>query len=322
MANQPNDYGNAYGYPQYGQQQPWGPYGFAPVDRGFAYTPRPQPKNVQPLTQDQIQKLRQGSNGFDWKVSEEDILRAICTHREKNGVAALTEVGEDVWHCSICGATFKSTSKNLDEVTAATNTIIDFLQTAKSMYLDAPDNLISQYFQIIPILEKLPVLYRKAVDNYNYYEGCPTGTIPISGMNYQSGFQTLDSMLAYNPMAQYGAPGQPMGYNPNMFQQRYYNGYPVGGYVPPQAGGQVPPAPWDMNQYNGYGQQPNGYPNDMGGPNPFMYNGGQQAPAPGVMPPVQQNNVQAQQQNNVPPQSAPPIQQNQGEITQQKSFNV
>ena len=78
-------------------------------------------KNIEPLTQDQIKKLRQGSNGFDWKVSEEDILRAICTHKDKNGVTALTEVGENVCHCSICGGTFRSIvdsdiDKKIDEI--------------------------------------------------------------------------------------------------------------------------------------------------------------------------------------------------------------
>lgn len=315
MTIQPNYYVDAYGNPY-----PYQP-GMYPVDRGFGYAPRPQPKRVQPLTQEQIQKLKQGSNGFDWKVSEEDVLRAICTHREKNGSNALVETPEGLWHCTICGATFRSKGRSLEEVTEATNTIIDFLQTAKSMYLDAPDNLISQYFQVIPILEKLPVLYSKALENYTYYEGNPTTAIPISGVNYQDGFQMLNNMLAYNP-AQYGVPGQNIGYPPNGYDpaqphQYYNNGYPVGGYAPQQMDGQVPP--WNNGYPNGYAQQPMNYSNP--GPNPFMYNG-QPAPAPGVMPPVQQSNNVQTQAGNVPP-SAPPVQQTgNNEVTQQKNFNV
>lgn len=281
--------------------------GYNPVFYGQNYAPRPQPRNTQPLTEEQIAKLKQKGNSFDWKVSETDLWRAVCTHKEKNGQTALVETAPDsgIWHCTICGATFHMGLKTVEEVKSATRLITDILQTAKSMYLDAPDALIANYFQIIPILEKLPVLWERALENFNMYEGSQTTSVPIYG-NYGSGFSALSGILAnsWNPMMNGGYPPQqpPAGYYPG-----YDPNQVPPGYYPPQQ----PPAP----PAGYYPPQPT--PGMVPGPNPFMYSGqpAPAAPAPGVMP-GQQPPMQPVQP------AAPAAPPTEGEVIQQKTFNV
>lgn len=70
-----------------------------------------RPKMTQVLTQEQINKLRNNDGNFDLRLSEEDIFRAICTHKDKNGQFALIE-NPDETVCSICGQTFKTIKDN------------------------------------------------------------------------------------------------------------------------------------------------------------------------------------------------------------------
>lgn len=254
------------------------------VNQGFGYVERPNPKNTQPLTAEQISKLRQDANGFDWKIDQMDLWRATCTHKEKNGQPALVETseGSGIYRCTICGATFPMCTHTVEEVQAAVNTIISMLQTAKSVYLDAPESLITNYFQVIPILEKFPMLWNRALDNYLRYENQQTATIPVYG-NY-GGFQALNNILAYNPMN--------------------FNNPQMGGY--PQQGFYNPGYPMAPNP----GVMPQGAPMSMNMPmdNPFGYGTAPAAPAAGMMPPQQ------------PVAPAAPVATD--EVVQQKTFNV
>ena len=265
---------------------------------------RPQARNTQPLSPEQINKLRQGSSALDMKIEQEDIWRSMCTHKEKDGKSTLVSVGPDRYKCMICGAEF--TMYDLDEnaVTELVDKMIDMLQTAKTVYLDIPDDLARQYFQMIPLLKKFPYLWKRAISNFEQYENPGFGVNPMTP-GY-SGFAAIQNYLT-NPYAGYAQPGyvQP-GYQ---YQQPNY-GYPAApGYVQPGY------------QY----QQPNyGYPAapvqqvpDMTG-NPMAYGAPgvptpAAAPAPGVMPGVAQP---------APAPAAAPANAQQGEVKQQQTFNV
>ena len=104
---------------------------------GFKYgVARPQARNTQPLTQEQIQKLRTNSEAFDMKVTQEELWAAACTHRYKDGRSAMVTNG-DITTCSICHKTFKFN----DDIPADISNFIDALQTYKTAYLDTPDSL-------------------------------------------------------------------------------------------------------------------------------------------------------------------------------------
>lgn len=182
MINPNNPYGANYGY-SYGVQ-------------------RPQARNTQPLTPEQIAKLRQNSNAFDMKVEPEDLWRAACTHKEKNGQSALIQNADGSYTCTICHEKFEMSEKTPKEVQDATDLIINILQTIKTIYLDAPEELIKQYMQLIAILKKLPQLWDRAISNFSMYDDTTIPSINPMSPAY-SGFAALNSLMAA-PYAAYG----------------------------------------------------------------------------------------------------------------------
>ena len=272
MYQQNNPYANNYGYA----------FGVA----------RPQARNTQPLTPEQIAKLRQNSNAFDMKVEVEDLWRAACTHKEKNGQSTLISNEDGSFTCTICHETFNMCESDLDGIQDAVKTLIDMLQTSKSIYLDAPEELISQYYQIIPLLKKFPSLWDRAVKNFAMYENTGFTSINPMGPGYAGGFNTIQALMT-NPYAAFGyqnAPQQPM-QNAYGYQQpnAFYGQPPVAvapGYAP--VDGSINPMAYGI-------------------PNPTA----PVAPAPGVMPGAV-----------APTPVSDPAATAQPEVKQQQVFNV
>lgn len=309
MANQNNQqmYNNGYQY--------------APNGYGYGM-PRPMAKNTQPLTQEEIARLRRTNDDLSLTIPEEDLLKCACTHKESNGANALMANPDGTFTCSICKATFKPFDGNIDGdggVKEAVNYLISMLQTAKMIYLDAPDDLVRQYFQVIPLLEKFPKLWEIASNNFSKYEGYDGNPINNYG-GFGSGFVAMNQLLT-NPYAGYMM--QPNA-NYQYPQQQYQYGQqpqaPVqsGQYMAPQQQYQYgqPQAPAMQNGYmpTQYAQQPQAMAPVQGqyvDPNNPMAYGvptqAPQAPNPGVMPQAPATDS-AQQQNN--------------EVQQQKTFNV
>ncbi len=204
---------------------------------------RPQAKNTQPLTQQQIDHLvaRNGAKHFDLRVSEDDLLISACTHRQKNGENALINVGGNRWRCTICNEEFNMFDGSVDDVRAAVENMKDILQTLKSMYLDMPDEVALKYMQMISLLDKLPGLYEAGIANFDRYENFQTYAYPNSNGGY-SNFATMNNLLTgqfMNPaMNQGGYMGQPM--MPGMVPQQpmmagqMYVPQPTAGYMQPQ----------------------------------------------------------------------------------------
>lgn len=268
---------------------------------GYTYgVAKPQARNTQPLTQEQITKLRSNSTGFDMKVDQIDLLRAVCTHKEKNGASALIQLEDGRQRCTICGEEFNLVTISDHDLEEKVNGVIDILQTIKTIYLDIPDKLAEGYFQLIPLLKKLLALWKLSVSNFSQYENYMDNPVNTMGPGY-SGFAAMQTLLT-NPYS-------------NVMTQPYYQ-QPI--YSAPQQ----PVQP----QYNMY-QQPVA-PAQAPNYNPMAYGAPQQpvAPAPGVIPGAPQpapqmvtptapvaEEVAVQPQQTVQPQ---------GEIQQQSTFNV
>lgn len=280
----------------YPYQQQYG----TPAQYGVGIPTMPKAKYTQPLTPEQISKLRSSGDAFKIEVSQEDLWRAACTHKE-NGQPTLVsegvnpETGNEILRCTICGETFEMVDASKEEVQKAVDLICNLLQTSKTMYLDAPVQLVEQYYQMLPLLKMFPKLYERSQKNFAMYENAMgVGANPTAvGTN---GFQMMGAMLSnpYSAMG-YGAP-MPMG--------PQYPQYPQG-YAP------QPMAPQPAQPYPGYPQQ---YPQQaynpaMYGGNPMMYNSGAVAPAPAPAPGV------------VPQAPAAPT-DGTAEVQQQKQFNV
>ena len=268
-------------------------YGQQPAAYGYG-VPRPQARNTQPLTPDQIAKLRQDVNAFDMKVDQEDLWRAACTHKEKNGASTLIQNNDGTYTCTICHETFQMCESSPEEINAAVKTLVDMLQTTKTIYLDIPEDLAAQYFQIIPLIQKFPKLWERAIKNFSMYEGTMNGVSPMSP-GY-SGFAAIQNLLT-NPYAGFNY-GQPM----TAPQQQPMYGYGMPVQQPMYGYGQPMAAPQMMD--------PTANPMAYGVPGAATMPAQQAAPAPGVMPGVPQPG----------PVAAPAPQQ--AEVQQQQVFNV
>lgn len=271
------------------QMQPQGyGYGMYPNQPGTNYGQFPTAKMTQPLTPEQIRELRSTGSGFSLKVDPIEILRSHCTHKD-NGNIALVKNGDGSSTCSICGATFNLVDKDIEEVQAVVQAVIDILQSVKTYYLDIPENYVKDYFNMIPYLEKLPKFFEVALHNFAKYEN---GAF-LNQNNNMFGFQMLNALTSpgYGQMG-----GGMMGGQPQMGMAPAYQ---------PQA----------------YGQQPQMGMAPAPGYNPF---GGVQPMNQGYAP--QQQAQPTQNQQPAQTQEQPQQNNNNGGQPQQvvstKSFNV
>lgn len=256
---------------------------------GYGYgVARPQARNTQPLTQEQIQKLRTNPDAFDMKVTQEELWAAACTHKEKTGQSALRDNGDGTFTCSICHETFKLSDATEAQIEECVKAICDTLQTCKTVYLDAPDELIVQYFQMIPLLKKFPKLWNHAMRNFAQYDGYnpAMNQYPIG----YSGFAAINQLMT-NPYMGMNMYGQPVPAAP--------------GYVAPQAPVYTQQPVYGQPVAPGYNPVAFGQPVNVPAP--------AAAPAPGVMPGMAPAAP-------VAPAAAPATQQT--EVQQQQVFNV
>lgn len=281
---------NNYPNYAYGQQQ-------YPSMTGYMYPPMAaKAKNSQPLTQEQIMKLRRNINALDMRLTDEDLWRAICTHKEKDtGKSTLVANADGTCTCTICGATFNMVELEKKDVDETVKKMTDILQTIKTIYLDGSEDLFKQFMQIIPLLQKVGLLSERALSNFSMYD-TPSNPTVQSSPNY-NGFNALNNIMM-NPFA---AQQQMFGYQQPMY-----------GYQQPMY--QQPP----MQQPMGYGyqQQPMYQQPVDNGMNPMAY-GAPQAPAVPVPAPAPQA---APAPAAAAPVAAPqaPVK----EVQQQQVFNV
>lgn len=260
---------------------------------GYGYgVARPKARNTQPLTQEQIAALRNSSDGFDMKVTKEELWAAACTHKELTGQSALRQNEDGSFTCSICHKTFNMVDADRDTVAKLIKDVIDMLQTCKTIYVDAPAELIEQYFQMIVLLEKFGVLWDHAMRDFSQYDNAyPMTQYPIG----YSGFNALNALMT-NPYAY--MPGVQPGMQPGMVpQQPMQPGMPQQQFAQPV----YPQQPMQQPMY-GMPGNPVAYGTPVAAPAPAPV-----APAPGVMPggnpaavpATQQPEVQQQQVFNV-----------------------
>ena len=241
MFEQAGNFQNPYMGQQFGGGYPYGynnGYGYQTVPGGA----EPSMKLSNVLTDEEIKSLRQAVSQFSLGLTEKETLRAACNHVDsKTGLHSIvTDPITGVSRCSICGYEFGDIDPhnlNSETVKEITDKVIDILQNIKLMYSDLPDSAVREYFQIIPLIDKIPKLFEFASKNLSKLSGTNT-------MNYQNGMGAASMFNQFsNSFTNMGMMGQPMMNQPM------------------------------MNQYAANPQQPVGYP----GANPFGYPGASQA---------------------------------------------
>ena len=251
---------------QFYQQPIYGAPNMNMYNQGVVYGNQPPVKRANPLTREEISAMRQ-KTPFSLAITNDEAMRGICFHVDENGNPATVTDADGMTTCTVCGKTWNSNELSPEQVQAATNQILSVLQTIKLMYVNFPEQAAREFYQIIPLIEKVPQLYKIAADNFHTYEGYYGGqpnpfqlfgqiaggngfqyqqTQPPMGGMYQAQQPVYPQQAMYQP--QQPAYGAPYGQQINPFDPTYAA---APAQAPQQvAGGYTPATP------NGYAYAP------------------------------------------------------------------
>lgn len=215
---------------------------------GMMYQEAPKLNMTQGLTPEQLKSL-QKSSGWSLTISEDELLRAYCTHRHENKFA-VTMDDEGNMICSLCGTKFHPFEGDVASAKELVTKVKDLLETTKMQSLTLPTQVIKDFFQIEPVLDRLPELFSRSKEDYKRALGINDQYIYGQEANAFAAYQNM-----INPMAGAGY------YDPAMMQQPVFGGQPAYGYQQPMYGqpqGFQQPQGYAQPQqgFQGYGQQP------------------------------------------------------------------
>lgn len=215
--NNMNGYGN-YGYPG----------GF--YQGGYMFQEPPKLNMTQGLSKDQISALRK-TGGFDLNISEEELWRSFCTHRQDDKFTVSID-DEGNMTCALCGTKFKPFDGTVAEASDLVKRTVDLLETTKMQCITLPPKTIQDFFQIEPMLKKLPELFN--ISQNDRKRAFPGNDAYVYGQD-NNAFIAYQNMV--NPLAGNGY------YDPAMMN---YNQPVYGAQAPMQA---------PMMPQQGYGYQ-------------------------------------------------------------------
>lgn len=227
---------------------------------------KPMVKGTQPLTAEQVQQLR-SNGGTKLEITDTDLLASVCTHRDpQTNQPTLIAKEDGSQYCTICNARFNLVEYSAQEVEMLTRQMVDVLQSIKTYYLDIPVNVAKEFFVILPLLEKVPMLYNIALHQFEKFEN--------GGMVNQNGYVQSFGLLNTLTNPTYGVGGM----MPGMMQQNYMD--PM---MQQQQMQQQMMQQQQMQQMGQQMQQPTmpGMNNNMGMPQNSIYN--QQPYSPGMV---------------------------------------
>lgn len=219
---------------------------YIPQQNGYYPGPNPQvrqqPKNSQPLTEEQIKELMKTSDTIDFTISPREMLVASCTHKFTDGNSAIRDEvvknsdGTETkhMHCEICGATWTPVVFDDNAIDAWSKLGQDICETIKTTYLDADPEFIKSFFGTLePMLKRMTMLWKASANCIRrYYGNNNNGYTMYNGnhISFGSGFGALQNITTnpyqfmpnnyypqqqpvQNPYGGYGAPAyqQPMG---------------------------------------------------------------------------------------------------------------
>ncbi len=238
------------------------------------------------LSPETINQLRKDTEQFNLAVTEEEVARAQCNHRNNDTTSSLVPSEDGGVTCTICGYHFAVTEELEDaHVQAATDLIENILQTSKIMYMSLDSSLGKQFFQIIAFIRKIPKLYRIASNDYKKYASVQgyTQDIPQNAFAIFGALTNPNVGYAFNNQQYTGQPGMNYGFQP----QPNAGGYGYGAQQPNMGMGTVPPQPQPgMNPFYGAPSYNPGYQQQYYQPTPTPNQGfamnpqGAAAPAP------------------------------------------
>ena len=176
--------------------------------------PIERPQMTQGLDPKEIAELKKNGNGRGIIITQEDMYKAYCTHRDNNALECFptnnpNNPGEV--QCRICGAKFTPLDNvSQEQVVAACEDFHNLLHTMKILNVDISPKTCRDIFQILPIVDKTPELYKVSADRFNRYshpyEYAQQVNPYMTGMNLWNGLVGPQPMMGQQPMMM----GQPM----------------------------------------------------------------------------------------------------------------
>ena len=203
-------------------QNPMGGYNYG------GYQPQQMPKIMNNLTEEEIKLLQQNRSKFNLGLTEKESLQARCNHRSPDGTrdTLVFDPETGIARCTICGYEFRPVEPDAsyDTIKDSADRLVDILQTIKIMYTDLPREAANEYFNIIPLIEKVPELFKFAAKSFAKHEFSAWNYSQYN-MNGVQMFQNLNNLFGQG----FAQPQQPQ------FNGAYGFGQPA------------PQAPFPMN---------------------------------------------------------------------------
>ena len=181
-----------------------------PVVNGYGYVQPPrqldksQMRNV--ISAEEQEKLRKNKQEFSGKLSEEEYLRALCTHKDvRTGNISLNHNDDGSVTCAICGENFRivDTSEGaitMEDIEATCSNFNDIFQTIKLIYGAIPEDVGRQLYVISGFIKKVPMFYKYAKTWFEQIGKVGQGFAPFNSDPNYTMFRTL--FHSPNPMMQ------------------------------------------------------------------------------------------------------------------------
>lgn len=166
-----------------------------PMMVGYAQQPPKQAKFSVVLTNEELNSLKNNGKNFDLGLSDDELRRGCCVHKDANGDLKLVEGSNGLHSCTICGKQFRLVQDlTTDSVATAVNNITDILETIKTFYVTVPVQAARDFYPITGLINKIPKLYELAMDSFGRYES--TLTQQVNGNPY--GFNLANRIFGGN----------------------------------------------------------------------------------------------------------------------------
>lgn len=239
--------------------------GAVPVPSYSAYgqniVPQQKHQNVQFLTKEEIAELQKRPQSFQSKLTREEYLRSICTHKDTDGQFKIDEINDGTGRCrcAICGAEWNMIDLNAsdEEVASICSNFYDLFQTIKTYYGDVPVGLKEIYI-ISGFISKVPQLWKIAKKYFENSAGFNQLNPQVQDSD-QMGFRMLGNIFGGLGM-QASVPGMNVyggSVNPYYAMNQQFNAVPPMGQfntttqptVPPVVPQQYVVPPQGQNQF-------------------------------------------------------------------------
>lgn len=203
-------------------QQPYG----APA-QGFGINPANVFQQIQvtdPMTpEDKALLSNKSDKGLNLVLSDEEIAKAKCPHKNQNGMLTAPTSVPNVVKCTQCHEEIDITAYEPQEIEDTVARMTNILQQIKTFAINLDPMVFNEFMMMLAFLKRTPKLYQIA--RQNFAEAARSGNqTQTAGMapNYRgNGLETYNNILSGNIGPMYGNaynqvnPGM-YGYNPAM----------------------------------------------------------------------------------------------------------